>query len=510
MKREYISRGRPVAIEELEGMAAVMPDISIRLKDAALRAFGDAVRDPEKSLDADDWRAMEDAGWVFARPSREVGDALREGGRVAGAKALRRVFRFPDGSIHLGSDRLCVRLREELTEDEARQVLVSEGLEELHTLKFASNLFKVRVRPGRDFLEACVQLSKHPDFRYAVPAFIEHLPGRVGPAEPEYANQWHLKNTGLVGKPDADIKAVEAWKTSCGAGVRVAVIDSEFDIAIKALSEAATEATGYFEADENGDAVFVRTRTGVPVGPHGTFCATLAVARASNGVGGVGVAYEADLIAVACPAIITECTLARAIAQAANPGLELGGIANGEGADVISCSLGARSGEWVMSDVLQDAIDYAITNGRNGLGTPVFWAVSNKKVPIGKDQVCSYAHTIAVGRSTSFDLVADCAYGSELDFLAPGERVFSSGAGGAFGSDSGTSFATPIAAGIGALVLAVNPGLPWHCVREVLRDSCDRIGGVNYGPNRHHELYGYGRVNAGAAVEKAKKLLGGP
>jgi len=70
----------------------------------------------------------------------------------------------------------------------------------------------------------------------------------------------------------------------------------------------------------------------------------------------------------------------------------------------------------------------------------------------------------------------------------------------------GTSAATPLAAGIAALMLSVNPSLTVEEIRGLMHNTCDKIGGVTYtgGTNR---FYGYGRVNAFKAVDAAMHAL---
>jgi subtilisin-like proprotein convertase family protein len=73
-------------------------------------------------------------------------------------------------------------------------------------------------------------------------------------------------------------------------------------------------------------------------------------------------------------------------------------------------------------------------------------------------------------------------------------------------SFGGTSSACPGAAGVAALVLAVNPALKWHEVRDILRRACDRIDPVDggYDAGGRSPKYGHGRLNARTAVELAK------
>ena len=69
----------------------------------------------------------------------------------------------------------------------------------------------------------------------------------------------------------------------------------------------------------------------------------------------------------------------------------------------------------------------------------------------------------------------------------------------------GTSSACPGAAGVAALVIARNPELRWDQVKALLKQGCERIdpSGGHYDASGHSKLYGYGRLNAKAAVELA-------
>jgi thermitase len=166
---------------------------------------------------------------------------------------------------------------------------------------------------------------------------------------------------------------------------------------------------------------------------------------------------------------------------------------------VISCSLGPAT-DWDITTVLDLAIRFAAEKGRGGLGTPIFWAVSNSAVEVLRDEVCSHLDVIAVGRSNRNDLQDGSAFGPKLEFLAPGRDVYGAKLGAGYGFGSGTSYATPLSAGVGALVLSRH--LDWTAtqVRERLIHACDKVA-VVYDPNGHHDQYGFGRLNAWEAVQ---------
>jgi subtilisin family serine protease len=69
----------------------------------------------------------------------------------------------------------------------------------------------------------------------------------------------------------------------------------------------------------------------------------------------------------------------------------------------------------------------------------------------------------------------------------------------------GTSAATPIAASIAALMLSVNPDLSCEQVRQIMRDTAEKIDRQNgrYDENGFSQFYGYGRLNAYRAVREA-------
>lgn len=521
MKCHCYSRGRKVELEELENVVAVKspPEEAARADAPATRATREvhaALREsterglpetiaPEKA------RGFERAGWSFIQPTA----AAREAMRAADARDLResvaKVYLRHDDQIVIGTGLITVRFRPDLSEADARARLEKAECEVVNHFKFAPNLFEARVVSGKDPIDVANALQEDEATVYAEPVLIEHVEQRqpFTPTDPQYGQQWQWKNDGsFAGTAGADISAEDAWEKTRGAGVRIAVIDNGFDVDHEDLSAAVLSSSGHFKNQPGGNAKFENTLANFPDANHGTFCAGMAAARANNGVGGCGAAPEAGLILIASlgDQVGTQVTLARAVAYAADPSTEIDAAPPADGAHIIVCSLGPNVGNWALTSVLDDALSFAITSGRGGLGSPIFWATSNGNFPVLQDEVVSHQAVIAVGRSTRQDTENNSAFGPKLEFLAPGVSVFSTKSGNTYGSSTGTSYAAPCAAGVGALLLAHRPALTWQQVRQAMRDGCKKIGGVTYDLNGRNDDYGFGRIDALATLTVGEAL----
>ena len=87
-------------------------------------------------------------------------------------------------------------------------------------------------------------------------------------------------------------------------------------------------------------------------------------------------------------------------------------------------------------------------------------------------------------------------------------------------SFGGTSFSTPVCAGVAALMLSANPDLTWVQLRQILRESAEHIDLANANPiglwldtdgdgvADYSRWYGFGRVDAQRAVQEAVNLIG--
>lgn len=86
-----------------------------------------------------------------------------------------------------------------------------------------------------------------------------------------------------------------------------------------------------------------------------------------------------------------------------------------------------------------------------------------------------------------------------MTIAAPGYGILTTAAGGGYAFCYGTSFASPIAAGVAALVWSVNAELTAAEVTMNLEKSADDLGAAKFDTS-----FGWGRVNAGKAVGMAK------
>ena len=429
------------------------------------------------------------AGFNFFRSTPEFADlSLADRRDAGGSSNVRRVLRS-ESSILLETPCLIVGFVKGVSEADRAEVLERYRLVLVRELNFADSMHCMA--PGRATLEICLKLMDEDAVEYAEPDFVEVLSTRYEPNDNQFDKQWHHRL----------LKSETAWDVVRGSDIRIAVIDNGFYADHPDLNLDAVLSGWYRPVTDCCDADFFRGLKGMPKREHGTACAGMAAATGDNHIGGCGVAFESGLAAVACAEdqISTQLTLARAIAYLVQPSLEVPHNPPAP-ADVISCSLGSRFARWEMRQILSDAIDFAAKKGRDCLGTPLFWASTNKDSPISEDEVCSHPETIVVGASTYRDEHSGTGYGPELDFLAPGVGVWLPISGGGYQFVYGTSFAAPCAAAVGALTLAKYGSLNAHQLRDRLREKACKVGSLSYGKAGRNDRFGYGRVNALASV----------
>lgn len=319
-----------------------------------------------------------------------------------------------------------------------------------------------------------------------------------------FDGQWYLHNDGeSIGgaKLDADIDAPEAWFYRKGQDIKVAILDSGFDLNHVELKDRVVAQRDIFKGDNS--AIFESERE-----THGTSVASLVAAEQNNVSGMTGIAPEAKLILIR----ITDAELfaddkqiAEAIIYAVN-----------NGADIISNSwafFDPRQ-ELGVSSLIKEAIAFAQAEGRAGLGTAVVFAAGNNSSNTLVNPLTKVPGVITVSSVDHRDSrLSFSNFGDEVFITAPSSRGLTPGLKAASINNSytntfsGTSASTPMVSAVLALALSANPKLSLEQLRTVLRNSSDKIGfESDYDKTGHSQHFGYGRLNAHKAILEAFKL----
>lgn len=339
-------------------------------------------------------------------------------------------------------------------------LLTSKGSSE-HSRIHGIGTRVVRV-PAAQAARIMSELKADPSLEYVEPDATAHALATSNDPYFTSAAQWYLSKIG----------APAAWDISTGSNaVRVAVVDSGVlashpDLAGKVLAGYDFVNNDSDPSDDNG---------------HGTAVAGLIAAATNNQLGMAGLGWSTPVVPV------------KAL-DAAGSG-SYSGIANSiiwaadQGVKVINLSLGGTT----SSRTLQDAVNYAWSRGivviaaagNNGNSTAFYPAAC--------------ANVIAVSATNSTDTRPSWSnFGSYVDLSAPGAGILTLQGPSSYANWDGTSFSSPIVAGVTALMIAANPGLSNSSTTSLLLGSCDDIGTAGY-----DVYYGNGRLNASRAVQAA-------
>ena len=357
------------------------------------------------------------------------------------------------------------------------------------------------------------------------------------PNDPLVDKQWHLRNTGNNGgstlglRMGADARVWEAWergRSTGAASVIVAVIDDGFDLAHPDLAGAGKQVAPWDFTRGNNSPLpeWHLTSSGELEGDwHGTACAGVAVGNA-NGQGIVGAAPSCRLMPVRWGRNLADSQIEAWFDHVLR-----------QGAAVVSCSWSAQAAIFPLSRRTSAAITRCAEQGRGGLGTLICFAAGNENRTVnGSGSINGFAihpSVIAVAACTSMDRRSHYSnFGKEIWISAPssgsggrgiwtsdvrGQVTTSAGTmalgynAGDFAPDfGGTSSATPLVAGICALLLSIRHELTLKEVKQIIALTARKIGGVaEYNADGHSKNFGYGCINAAAAVEAVLARDGG-
>jgi type VII secretion-associated serine protease mycosin len=291
---------------------------------------------------------------------------------------------------------------------------------------------------------------------------------RAAANDPLLAQQWGIFAIG----------ADRVWATTTGIGVIVAVVDSGSG-PHPDLAENLLPGRSFFGLVESQDG------SDIDASGHGTHVAGIIASAANNGIGGSGVAPNAQLLPIK---VLDQAGQGDARDVAA--GVR---YAADNGAKVINLSLGGAT----ESSSLTQAITYANDKGALVVAAAGNGGANDKpKWPASLDLTLAVTAVDQSNGATSFD-----QRGEYIDIAAPGTGIVST-VKGDYGASSGTSMAAGIVAGAAALLFAAEPRVTNTQVRDILLRTATDIGE----PGRDL-TFGVGLINMVAALAELQRIF---
>jgi len=218
---------------------------------------------------------------------------------------------------------------------------------------------------------------------------------------------------------------------------------------------------------------------------HGTAVSGIAMAEANNDFGMVGLCPACSLIPIRM--LGGNDLLSNDVRSFAH--------AIAEGASVINNSWG-YSQPMPVPTPLQETIQEAYHQGRDGKGIAIIFAAGNEDRELEEGELCSLEEILCIsaidsyGRPTSYT-----NFGSYTDLAAPSATVSIAPQESTTIHFGGTSAAAPVVSGIAGWVLAKEPDMSAPELYSLLRETALPSPLVQHDEQGHHPFYGYGVIS---------------
>ena len=344
-----------------------------------------------------------------------------------------------------------------------------------------SLIYEMHYKSDVDLIKSINALLNTGALEFAEPKFLPKVSAYT-PNDPQQSTQWFL----------AKVKLFDAWGVQQGdTNVVIGITDTGTDtdhpdLAANIKHNYADPINGI---DDDNDG-YIDNFSGWDVGEndndaqvgncgtcdHGSHVSGCADAVTDNGVGVAGPGFKCKFIPVKIADATGALTKAyEGITYAADAGCQ-----------IINCSWGGAGG----GSFGQQVIDYATFN-KNSL---VVVAAGNNNSSI-EFFPAAYNNAFCIAATSTNDSKSSFSnYGSYIDVCAPGSNIYSTVYDNSYVSYSGTSMASPIAAGCAAIVKSQNPSFNALQIGEQLRITADNIYSVPANGGLLNQL-GSGRIN---------------
>lgn len=356
-------------------------------------------------------------------------------------------------------DHILVKFKDSLPEPKKSEILRQRDLKERSEIKPLG--IKIIALPANASPEkAADELKLYKDsIEFAEPDYM--LSPSFIPNDPWFVN-WQ--------KDKQQINAPAAWDSvKGGSNLILAVADTGIDCSHEDLAMDCIVGWNFY--DNNSDTHDV-------VG-HGTAVAGVVAATGNNGIGVAGAVWNSKImpLRVSDPSgLASYSSIASAVVYAADHGVKVVNNSYQSGG-----SLSVRNAAHYL-------------NHKGGL---LVVSAGNAGSATGYRNNSDIVTVSAVDADDRF--YAWSNFGDNIDVSAPGCAGATTVNGGGYMSFCGTSNSAPEVAGVLALVWSVNPALSPDAAEDIIFKSAKDLGASGW-----DQYFGWGRIDAGAAVNLAK------
>jgi subtilisin family serine protease len=342
----------------------------------------------------------------------------------------------------------------------------------------------VRVPDGQDENGVSATLMATGLYQYAEPNWIVYPVGPVGPPapfsgpncpnDPGLATQWH-HDANRMDSCDGWTIAVGDPSVSVGL-CDTGVLTTHEDLQLNRLE-------GYNAVDQLWESQGGNIG---PVAPHGTMTTGCACGNGNNGLGISGVGWNLSHRMLRVSNVSSGSAALGVLQLAARTAVE-----NGDKVASVSYS------------GVDTASNLSTATYIKSIGGLLVWAAGNDGRNLTMNDRDADDIIVAGGTDRNDALASFSAFGPFVDVVAPAVDVYTcdTASDTAYLAVSGTSFATPLTAGLCALIWSADPTLTPNEVESILKSGCDDLGspGVD-------NTFAYGRINVFKALSALPKL----
>jgi subtilisin family serine protease len=389
------------------------------------------------------------------KTASRVGSLLLAGGFLQALFINASPVSTPASAKKFNAGRILVQSKAGLSKDKLDRLLNTHGGKRVSEIS-QIRVHVVQVPSGAE--EAVAEaLSHNPVIEFAEVDGIAPL--SQTPDDPYFPNQWH----------HTVVETPAAWDVATGAGVTIAILDTGVDGTHPDLAARMVSGWNTYEGNSNSSDVY----------GHGTKVAGTSVAIGNNALGVTGMAPNSLIMPIRISALdgtASYSAAANGLTWAADHGARVANIS------------------YVMNGSLtvQNAAQYLKNKGGLTVNSAGNYGVLDSTS--ANDTMITVSATDGSDNRTSWS-----SFGPYVDLSAPGAGIYTTTVGGGYAAVSGTSFSSPLTAGVIALMMSANPSLSPAQLTSILFSTARDIGDAGW-----DQYYGHGRVNAAAAVQAAK------